>query len=120
MEAPIVSRRRKLPDLPPGQVRTFSIAVVCTDRGQHPEAGIASLSGAPLPGQDPGLVWQQAEHGEPVTSWMQPDGWRTFRFTCSRCGRDVRLREPNVLAAAAVLPKSGVGDGRPVLDISLL
>ena len=115
-----MSRRRKLPPLAPGYIRAFSIAVVCTDRGQQPEAGIANLSGAPLPGQDPALIWQQTEHGEPVTGWQHADGFRTFRFACGRCGRDIRLREPNVLAVAAALPKSGIGDGRPVLDISLL
>jgi hypothetical protein len=115
-----VSRRRKLPPMPPGYIRAFSIAVVCTGHDRHPRAAIANLSGAALPGGDPADMWQQTQHGESVTGWMQADGWRTFRFACGRCGRDVRLREPNVIAAAAALRAADTTQSRPVLDISLL
>jgi hypothetical protein len=114
-----MSRRRKLPPLPAGQLRTFPIAVVCTDGGQHPEAAIGDLSGAPLPGENPSNVWMLTQRGEPVPGWMGGDGWRTNTFTCRRCKRNVPLREPRVMRAVALLAKSGVGDGRPVLDISL-
>lgn len=113
-----MSRRRKLPPLPEGHVRTFLAAVVCTDRGQHPRARIADLSGAALPGEDPSLCWAEYVLGEPVTEWMAADGWRTYAFRCRRCGRHVELREPRLIAAVTAIEKSGVSDGRPVVDIS--
>jgi hypothetical protein len=48
-----VSRRRKLPPLPPGYIRTSPVAIVCTDRKQYAEAAITTLSGAGLPGEGP-------------------------------------------------------------------
>lgn len=115
-----MSRRRKPPQMPPGYIRTFSIAVVCTGHDRHPRSAIADLSRAALPGGDPADMWQHTKHGEPVTGWMHADGWRTFRFACGRCGRDVRLREPNVIAAVVTLREVGAAQSRPVLDISLL
>jgi hypothetical protein len=121
-----MSRRRKLPPLPEGYFRTFFAAVVCTDRGQHAEAGIASVSGAALPGQSPSLCWVAYERGEVMETWMSADGWRTYTFTCRRCPskrghpRTVPLTETRLIAAVTALDKSGLGDGRPVLDISLI
>jgi hypothetical protein len=111
-----VSRRRKLPTLSPGYIREFTVAVVCTDRGQHPEALIADLADRMADGT---LVWADNAPA-PVTGWEAADGSRTFRFTCNRCGRDVRLREPNVLAVIDTLREAGTTRSRPVLDISLL
>jgi hypothetical protein len=65
-------------------------------------------------------VWVQYSDGEIAGTWMAADGWRTYTFACRRCPRNVELREPNVIAAVTALEKSGVGDGRPVLDISLI
>jgi hypothetical protein len=113
-----VSRRRKLPPLPPGHIRTFLSVVVCTDGDQHARAKIADLSGAALPGEDPSLLWQQLEHGESVDAWMTTNGSRTYEFGCRRCLRHVELTEPRLITVVTALEKSGVGDGRPVLDIS--
>jgi hypothetical protein len=114
-----MSRRHKLPSLPEGYIRTFLIAVVCTDRGQHARARIADLSGAALPGEDPSLCWVEYVQGELVEQWMSAEAWRTYTFDCRRCRRHVQLREPRLIAAVTALDKSGVSDGRPVLDISL-
>ena len=113
-----MSRRRKLPPLPPGYIRTFLSVAVCTDRGQHARAKIADLSGAALPGEDPSLLWQQLEHGEPAGTWMTADGSRTYEFDCRRCRRHVELTEPRLIIVVTAQEKSGVADGRPVLDIS--
>lgn len=116
-----MSRRRELPPVPEGYTRTFTVAVICTDRGQHPKAVIANLTEAASTGTDAApVIWQQTEHDAPVTDWRPADGTRTFRFACPRCGRDVRLREPNVLAAIGVLREAAGGHARPVLDISAI
>jgi hypothetical protein len=113
-----MSRRRKLPSLPEGYVRTFLAKIVCTDLGQHSQAKIADLSGAALPGQDPSLCWLQYVQGEPADQWMAADGWRTYIFDCQRCRRHVKLTEPRLILAVSALAKTGVSDGHPVLDIS--
>lgn len=113
-----MSRRRKLPPLPDGHVRTFLAAVVCTDAGQHARARIADVSGAALPGQDPSHCWVEYVLGEPVEQWMAADAWRTYEFDCRRCKRHLELREPRLIVAVAALRNSGIHDGRPVLDIS--
>jgi len=113
-----MSRRRKLPALPPGYIRHFAVSVICTDGDQHSPARIADVTGAALPGEDPSVMWRQSEQGKTVTARMADDGWRTFTFNCRRCGRHLRLREPRLILAATALAKSGVGDGHPTLDIS--
>lgn len=113
-----MSRRRKLPPLPEGHIRTFLVKVICTDRGEHAPAKIADLSGAALPGQNPSQCWVQYVKGEPAEQWMGADAWRTYTFDCPRCKRHVQLREPRLMAVVAALDKSGVSDGRPVLDMS--
>lgn len=115
-----MSRRRKLPPLPERYIRTFLAAIVCTDRGQHPRARIADVSGAALPGEDPALCWVAYERGDVMETWMQADGWRTYTFACRRCRRNVPLTELRLIMAVKALDKSGRGDGRPVLDVSLI
>jgi hypothetical protein len=60
--------------------------------------------------------------GVPVIPWSAFAGKpQVFRFACSRCGRDTRLREPNVLAAVdAAREAKAACSSRPVLDISLI
>jgi hypothetical protein len=60
------------------------------------------------------------EHGEAMETWMDAEAWRTYSFQCRRCRRNVPLRELRLIRAVTALDKSGVGDGRPVLDISLI
>jgi hypothetical protein len=113
-----VSRRRKLPPPNPACV-PFNAAVVCTDRGQHPEALIARFVDEQDPGAGRGIVWQQTPH-EDLVADVRPDRSQTFRFACKRCGRDVRLREPSVLAAIDALRQAGESHKRLILNISLL
>lgn len=113
-----MSRRRKLPPLPDGYTRTFLTKIVCSDAGQHPRARIADMSGAALPGEDPSLCWVEYAQGEAVENWQSADGWRTYTFDCRRCKRHVELTELRLIAVVTALDKSGVSDGRPVLDIS--
>lgn len=115
-----MSRRRTIPPLQPGYHRVFLALICCTDKGQHARARIGDLSGAALPGEDPAISWAYYEQGELVEPRMGPDGWRTYTFRCRRCRRDKPLREPLLIAAVTALDKSGIGDGRPVLDISRL
>jgi hypothetical protein len=51
-----VSRRRKLPPLHPGCIRTSLVAIVCTERKQQAEEAITTLSGAGFPGKGPSLM----------------------------------------------------------------
>lgn len=113
-----MSRRRKLPPLPDGYHRSWLTAVVCTDGGQHARARIADVSGAALPGENPSLVWVQFVQGEPAENWMSAEGWRTYEFACRRCKRHVELTEPRLITVVTALARSGVDDGRPVVDIS--
>jgi hypothetical protein len=113
-----LSRRRTLPPLPDGYIRTFLAKIVCTDLGQHPQAKIADLSTAALPGEDQALCWVQYQKGDAADTWLAADGWRTYTFDCRRCKRHVKLTEPRLITAVTALDKSGVSDGRPVLDIS--
>lgn len=115
-----MSRRRKLPPLPEGYTPAFVVAVVCTDRGQHAEAGLAKLGEFVDVAGTVAVLWQQTERGAPVTDWRPADGSKTFRFTCRRCGRDARLREPNVIAAMEALRPDSAPLARPVLNISLI
>lgn len=78
------------------------------------------MTSAPLPGEDPASAWTYYERGELVEPWMGADGWRTYTFRCRRCGRDKPVREDKLMMIAAVLPKSGIDDGHPVLDISII
>jgi hypothetical protein len=74
-----VSRRRKLPPLPPGHVRQVATVVICTNEDQHPRIPIATVTGAPLPGQDPAAIWHQEVRGAAVDEWMDgTTGWRTY------------------------------------------
>jgi hypothetical protein len=117
-----VSRRRKLPPLREGYTRTYLVAVVCTSRGTHAEAGIANLGEFVDVAGAVSVLWQHAGHPDPLTGWQAPDGSRTFRFRCPRCPsergrpRDVQLREPHVLAYIDALRTAD--RIRPVLDIS--
>jgi hypothetical protein len=113
-----MSRRKKLRPLQDGQqARPYMVVIACTDRGQHPEARLAVL------GQFAGVdgtvrvLWQRAGHPDPLTGWQAPDGSLNFEFTCRRCCRNFRRREPGVLATMDAL--RATGRARPVLDISL-
>ena len=70
-----MSRRRKLPPLPPGYIRTSPVAIMCTDRKQYAEAAITTLSGARLPGEGPSPM-STGRRGRPTsalaTSWPCP------------------------------------------------
>lgn len=98
----------------------YAAAVICTDRGQHARARIASLTAAPDAGQDPSQLWVQYEQGAVAGTWMGADGWRTYRFTCPRCGRNVPLREPKAITVVAVLRHADDVGVPPALDISAL
>jgi hypothetical protein len=111
--------RRKSPQ-PSIYVMAFNAYVVCTDRGQHPQAVIARLVDDPtasLPGRRR-TIWQDTPRGNLLSGRHAPQSPDTFRFWCRRCERDVRLRTPNVLAALDALRQ--VQEGRLSLDISLL
>jgi hypothetical protein len=118
-----LSRRRELPPLPPGYVRSFLAAIVCTGRQSHAEARLADVSGAALPGEDPSLCWVAYERGDVMDTWMAADGMRTYTFRCRRCPsargrpRTVPLTELHLMAAVIALEKAGQ---RPVLDVSLI
>ncbi|UQT55945.1 hypothetical protein M4V62_13005 [Streptomyces durmitorensis] len=79
----------------------MTVKVVCTDRGQHArrlinycEPGVAHLG-----------IPDAAQHNV-----QRPDGGYTYRFVCTKCGRDAQLREENMLKVAQA--------GFETLDIS--
>jgi hypothetical protein len=105
----------------PGFADPVTVKVTCTDRGQHPEALLGNVADARTMGGD-GILWPS-----PVPQGQMVIPHRAFagkpavcRFHCRRCGRDVRLREPNLLAAIDVLRHAGGAGKRQTLDISLL
>jgi len=118
--------RRKPPPQPSIYAIPFNGAVTCTGRGSHPEAVIAEFADGhrwtadfadvqePDAGQD--VRWQQTPREGLISGHHTPEAPDTLR--CRRCGRDVRLRTPNVLAAIDALRQ--VQDGRLTLDISLI
>jgi hypothetical protein len=114
-----VSRRRKPPEPSPVAI-PFNAVVVCTDRGQHPPALITRLVDEQAPGLSDGrrTVWQDTPRRILVSGQHAPELPDRLGFRCRRCGRDVRLRMPNALAALDTLRQ--VQDGRLTLDISLL
>jgi hypothetical protein len=125
----LVSRRRP-PPKPSIYAIPFNGAVVCTDRGQHPEAVIAEFADwhkwaadfedMQDSGSGPDARWRQTPHEDLVSSRHTPAAPDTLRFFCRRCGRDVRLRAPNVMAAIDALREVGGNRKRLILDVSLL
>lgn len=116
-----MSRRRKPPSVrpgaPPDSAPVYLVAVRCTDRDQHPRAAIAVLGQFIGFDEIARVLWQKAGHPDPLTGWQEPDGSRTFRFSCPRCGqRNVELREPNVIRFMEAM--RATGEVRPVIDIS--
>jgi hypothetical protein len=104
---------------PPDQ---FTVKVMCTDRGQHPEAAITNVADGRTTGGD-GVLWPSpVPQGQPAIPHRAFAGRQeVFRFWCRRCGRDLRLRGPNLLAMIDALRSSGQdGAKRLTLDISLL
>jgi len=114
-----VSRSRKPPRVSFASM-PFSSAVVCTDRGQHPQALIARFADVHRRGDDWRIVWRQTPGQDLVTDAERVGGSRTFRFRCVRCRRDVQLREPNVVATIDALRQAGADRQHLALDISLL
>lgn len=120
-------RRAKLPRAGPaeilaGAVRSYTIKVVCTDRGQHPAVVINHLRdtrGDPDLGNR--VMWQDGPLRKPplTISDPQPGDEGSFRFRCRRCGRDTQLRHAAILRIIGLL-QAGQHDGHPVLDVSLL
>lgn len=110
-----MSRPRK-PAPPDPAVIKLPGRVACTDRGQHPEARITPF--ADEPGEDRKVTCAETPQWDVIAD-SRP-GTLTLRFACRRCGRDVRLREPNVLAVIDVLREAAGGDDRLVFDISLI
>lgn len=87
------------------------IAVICTDRGQHPPVTLDLLTDYRTM-TPPGRVvasyrtarestrHRQVVHDRPdPSSSIRLDGAFTYSFTCRRCARTVQLREENLLAA---------------------
>lgn len=110
-------RRRPAPPLLPGYSRVYTTAVVCTDRGQHPEVALWEvIPGRDVPVQAAVVCGERAE-GSPV-SWDSGDGTRTYRFHCRRCGRDLQLQEEKLVAVLAVV--GGDRSARTRFDLSVL
>lgn len=114
-----MSRRQKPPPNP--ALRPNNAAVVCTDRGQHPEAIIADFSvdtDGPEDAPVTGITWMQTPNSDLVARQL-PDGSLTYRFRCRRCRRDVRLRHPKLAAIVTGMYQAPGGKrGRLILDIS--
>lgn len=77
------------------------IKVVCTGRKQHARRVVNYCD----PGTAPFGIPDAAQHNV-----RRPDGGYTYRFVCTKCGRDVQLREENMNKVAAA--------GIQTLDIS--
>jgi hypothetical protein len=115
-----MSRRKNPRPLPEGSAPAYLVAIRCTDRRTHPRAAVATL------GQFVGIdgtirvLWQKAGRPDPLTGWQEPDGSRTFRFSCTRCAKwqNVELREANVLKFMELM--RAAGQVRPVVDLSSL
>jgi hypothetical protein len=112
-----LSRRHKLAPPRPGYTRVYLVAVACTDKGQHPQAGIANLGQFADVDGTIRVLWQRRGHPDPLTGWQDPDGSRTFRFPCKRCGRrNVVLHEASVIAYMELM--RATAKARPVVDLS--
>jgi hypothetical protein len=110
-----MSRRHKVQPPAPGIVEVPAAAVVCGGAGAHNRAGLFDL----LDGRDLGLgdvvLWQ----GEsPEKSFA--DDVPGYRFVCPRCGRDVPLRLPTLLAEISADREARSDRVRPVIDIARL
>ena len=110
-----MSRRHKAPPPQPGTVDVPTVAIICSDAGQHPAARLYDL----LDGRDIG-------RGETVL-WVGESPERSFAgdvpvyaFRCRRCGKDVPLRLPTLLAEIDAARVARPGRARPVVDISRL
>jgi hypothetical protein len=116
-----MSRRKpKPPPLPPGGRRSFTVKVACTDRGQHQRIVLHHLQDVRSwdLGEDKVMV-AGGRNESPLTTWTG-DGARHYRFRCTRCARDVQLREENLLRIFDALAGPDISQGHPTLDISLL
>ncbi|MFE0133797.1 hypothetical protein ACFWY6_19855 [Streptomyces sp. NPDC059037] len=77
------------------------VKVVCTDRRQHARRLINYCE----PGVDQFGIPDAAQHNV-----QRPDGGYTYRFVCTKCGRDAQLREEKMIRIAEA--------GITILDIS--
>lgn len=114
-----MSRRRAGRQVPPSAGVPFPVKVCCTDRGQHARIVLHRLFDlrSTEMGLQPVVPIGGDRNGIPLSPYGAEDGVLRYRFRCSRCRRDVQLREEQLLAIINVLSTSG---GHPVLDISLL
>lgn len=93
------SARLAVPEMDTPAAESRGLAVVCTDSGQHPRTQLArvnvrSKGHLGMPGPD---LWSDDPEkwawSFPIVD-AEPGSWESrgsYRFTCRRCGRDVRV-----------------------------
>jgi hypothetical protein len=108
-----VSRRKKYSPPPPGTIDVPTAAVVYTDRGQHSRARLCDLIDGRTIGQGETVLWRG---DSPERSWA--GGVPVYAFRCRRCGRDVPLRLPTLLAAIDADRREHPGRAGAVVEIS--
>ena len=110
-----MSRRHKLSPPPPGTVDLPTVAVVCGGQGKHPRARLHDLIDGRDVGQGEIVLWRG---DSPERSWAAEVP--VYAFACRRCGRDVPMRLPTLLAEFGADREARPDRARPVVDIAAL
>ena len=110
-----MSRRRTIPAPPPGTVNIPTVKVACGGADAHHRARLFDLLDGRDIGQGETVLWQG---DSPEQAWA--GAVPVFRFQCRRCGRDVRLRLPVLLAEITAAREARPDRWRPVVDIAAL
>ena len=114
-------RRPRLPELPDGEPRQYTVKLVCTNRGRHPRVVLFHLMDTRGDlGAGNVVMWAEGQRNRvPLTSWHPENGAQSFHFHCRRCGRNPPLRQETLfelLDGLAAQPDTG--RAHPVVDIS--
>jgi len=115
-------RRAKLPDLPDGRPRQYTVKLICTDRGQHDRVVLFHLMDTRGDADEGSVVtWPEGPRDRaPLTSWSPEAENEGFHFRCGRCGRNPELRQETLSRLLDGLAALDADRAHPVVDISLL
>ena len=112
------NRRPPPPPLAHGATRSFTLKVVCADRGQHPRIVLHHL--ADMRGDDYPQAFMALEGRNELRVAVAEDGAVLYKFRCTRCLKTPHPLREEILTRIYDELSAAAGEHQPVLDIAAL